>query len=356
MVISIILLTLLAAAITFVLTPAMIGLANKYNLLDDATVRSHPATTHTGIIPRGGGVPIFLGFALPILLLFPLTKALAGILAGSLLLVCVGLWDDRKSRSPYVRFFTNALACALAVAVGIAVPYVTNPLGGILSLGDWSVSIALGGTVFTIIIWANLFAFIWILWNTSIIGWSGGIDGQLPGVVAIAAAVIGLLSLRYAQVDPSQLTVTYVSFLTAGAFLGFLPWNFYPQKIMPGYGGKTLAGFLLGVLSILAFGKLGTAVLILAVPLTDAVFVFMKRVLSGKSPVWATSGHLHHHLLSLGWGKRWIAVFYWAVSAAAGVIALLLDSRQKVFAAVLILVVVFGFILWVNLLRTASRK
>lgn len=345
----------LSAAITFAATPLTIRLAKRFGLVDDASIRPHPATTHTGVIPRAGGIPIFLGFAVPILILFPLTAQTIGMLIGGGILVVIGLWDDRQSRSPYIRLVTNSLAAAVAVYSGIAIPYITNPTGGILALDAWRLTFQFAGT-HSIVVWADLFAFCWILWNTNIIGWSGGIDGQLPGVVTIAAGVIGLLSLRYATIDPNQLTVTYLSFIAAGAFLGFLPWNFYPQKIMPGYGGKTLAGFLLAVLSILAFGKLGTALLILAIPITDAIFVFGRRLLSGHSPVWASSGHLHHHLLSRGWGKRQIAVFYWVVSAIAGAAALILNSRQKVFAIIAVLVVVFGFILWVNLFRKHQQR
>ena len=99
----------------------------------------------------------------------------------------------------------------------------------------------------------------------------------------------------------------------SGAFAGFLPWNFYPQKIMPGYSGKTLAGFLLGLLAILSYGKLGTALLVLGIPTIDAIFTLTRRVAKGKSPVWADRKHLHHVLMDAGWGKRRIALFYWGV-------------------------------------------
>ena len=269
---------------------------------------------------------------------------------GSAVLTLTGLWDDKKDRSPYIRFLINCFAAFLVITAGIGIPYITNPFGGILSLNNWNVSLNFLGQ-HAIFVWSPIFAFIWIVWLTNISGWSGGVDGQLPGFVSISAFVIGLLSLRYAITDPAQIPVVYLSFLTAGAFLGFLPWNFYPQKIMPGYGGKTLAGFMLAILSILAFSKLGTALLVLAVPMTDAVFMFIRRLLSGRSPVWATSGHLHHHLLGLGWEKRKVAIFYWMISAAAGIAALVLNSQQKVFIAVLIIVLVVGLILWVNLIR-----
>jgi UDP-GlcNAc:undecaprenyl-phosphate GlcNAc-1-phosphate transferase len=181
------------------------------------------------------------------------------------------------------------------------------------------------------------------------------VDGQLPGFVSISALTIGLLSLRFAVNDVNQFPVAYLSFLTAGAYLGFLPFNFYPQKIMPGYGGKTLAGFLLAVLSLLSSSKLGTALLVLAVPMTDAAWIIVRRLFSGRSPVWASAHHLHHHLLTLGWDKRKIAFLYWIISALAGIAALTFNSQQKIFVGLLIVVVVTGFIFLINLLYHLTR-
>ncbi len=355
MIITITLITFFAAITSFCLTLPVSYFARKFGLVDNPKIRPHPAHTHKGIIPRAGGVAIFAGIFLPILIFIPVTKSLIGIILGATTLILMGLWDDKKDRSPYVRFLLNCAAAIFAIGFGVGIPYITNPFGGIIQLDAWKINFNFGGP-HTILVLADIFALLWIVWTTNIIGWSGGVDGQLPGFVSISALIIGILSLRFVSDDPQQLYVTYLSFATAGAFLGFLPWNFYPQKIMPGYGGKTLAGFMLAILSILSYSKLGTAILVLIVPITDAIFMFIKRIASGRSPVWASGGHLHHHLLSLGWGRRRIAVFYWLISAAAGLTALMLNSRQKVFAGILILVLVFGFILWINLLKKLPTR
>lgn len=340
--------------ITFILTPVTIIFARKFGFLDNPKIREHPAHTHQGIIPRAGGLPLFWGIFLPLFLVFPFNKQFAGIFAGAAILTLTGLWDDKKNRSPYIRLVINCLAALLVIGSGIGIPYITNPLGGILQLDSLRASFSFWGN-HSIIVWADLFALLWIVWTTNIVGWSGGVDGQLPGFVAISAIVIGLLSLRFVPLDPNQLKVTVLSFATAGAYLGFLPWNFYPQKIMPGYGGKTLAGFMLALLSILSSSKLGTALLVLAVPMIDAGFIMVQRLLAGRSPVWASSGHLHHHLLSLGWGKRKIAFFYWGISALAGIAALTLDSTQKIFIWLLLVVTIAGFIILVNLWRKETE-
>jgi len=289
------------------------------------------------------------------LLFVPLSKIIIGILLGSLLLVTIGLIDDRHDVNPYLRLSINALAALIVVLFGAGIPYITNPFGGgVISLDTLRIPIHFLGN-HTIVVWSDLFAFLWIMWTMNIIGWSAGVDGQMPGFVSISAFVLGLLSLRFTIADPTQLSITALAFIVSGAFAGFLPWNFYPQKIMPGYGGKTLAGFLLALLGILSYGKVGTALLVLGIPMIDAVYTLIRRVGKKQSPVWADRGHLHHRLLDLGWGKRRIALFYWGVSAILGAIALTVTSRQKFFALMLVAVGVGGFLLWVAFLSQLSK-
>ena len=125
---------------------------------------------------------------------------------------------------------------------------------------------------------------------------------------------------------------------------------------MPGYSGKTLAGFLLALLGILSFGKLGTALLVLGVPTIDAAYTLLRRLQKNTPLVQADRGHLHHLLLDIGWGKRRIALFYWGVSAILGLIALSVTSKQKVFVLLLAGVIVTGIILWLNFFTQLSKQ
>ncbi len=345
-----------AALVTFLITPLVIQLAKRFKLVDNPKTRYHPAHTHKGIIPRAGGLALLAGIIVGILVFVPMTKLVIGILAGSAILVIVGLLDDRKDVHPYIRLTTNALAAITAVAAGAGIPYITNPLaGGLLHLDTWRISLEFFGP-HSILVWADLFAFLWIMWTMNIIGWSAGVEGQMPGFVTISALVLGLLSLRFSLQDPSQIAVTLLAFIVAGSFLGFLPWNFYPQKIMPGYGGKTLAGFLLALLAILSYGKFGTMLLVLGVPMIDAVYTLLRRIGRKKSLVAADRGHLHHRLLDVGWGKRRIALFYWGLSAILGAIALTVTSQQKIFVLLLVAASVGGFLVWVNFFTQLSER
>ncbi|MBM3205882.1 undecaprenyl/decaprenyl-phosphate alpha-N-acetylglucosaminyl 1-phosphate transferase, partial [Candidatus Shapirobacteria bacterium] len=248
----------------------------------------------------------------------------------------LGLWDDKHDLNPYLRLIGCLAAAGLVVGTGIGIFFITNPFAQGLIHFNQTMAIIL--------------ALLWITFLTNITNWASGFDGQLPGMVVIAALTITFLSFRFSA-DLTQWPVTILAAITAGAYLGFLPYNFYPQKIMPGYGGGALAGFLLAVLAILTTAKIGTTLVVLGIPFIDAVYSITRRLVTGRSPVWGDRGHLHHKLLDdWGWGKRKTALFYWGVTAFLGFLALNLRSLQKFYTIVMLLVAIGGLLLWFNLL------
>jgi UDP-GlcNAc:undecaprenyl-phosphate/decaprenyl-phosphate GlcNAc-1-phosphate transferase len=329
--------------ISFCLTIPTIFLARKLNLVTDRKTRNHPAHTHKGIIPRAGGLPVFLAIFFTVIIFVPVNKIVLGILISSFLILVLGLIDDYVDTSPYLRFIANFLIAGLLIGFGLGIPYISSPFGGVIRLDIWRFSFHLFGN-HSILALADILAIIWLVWTTNIVNWSKGVDGQLPGFVVITAFFLGLLSQRFTAHDISAQVVVMLCFIVAGAFLGFLPFNFYPQKIMPGYGGGALAGFLLGTLAILSFGKIGTALLILAVPMIDAVYTIIRRLLNKQSPFRSDWGHFHHRLLEMGWGKRRIAVFYWLVSFILGMASLFLQGMEKLIAFLTIGVALLVFI------------
>ncbi len=331
-------------------TPLVINFYRRRHWLDDPKNQHHPKVVHRYPVPRGGGVVIFLAISAAALLFLPFDKHLAGILLGGLILTVVGVIDDIYNINPYWRLILGFVAAGVVVAAGIGIPYISNPLapGQVINLSQPQIPIWILGKLRTIWLAADLLALIWIVGAMNFVNWSKGLDGQLPGIVVVSASVIGLLSLRFVD-DVTQWPVIILAFILAGAYLGFLPFNFYPQKIMPGYGGGALAGYFLAVLAILSGAKLATAILVLGVPMIDAVYSILRRLAAGKSPVWGDRGHLHHKLMDWGWGKRRIAVFYWLMSATLGFMALKLNSTQKLYTMILAAVSVGGLLLWLNL-------
>jgi len=343
--------------LTLISVPAVIKIAEYFGLIDNPNLRPHPAHTETRILPRAGGLAIFLGIIVSVAIFIPFAKGMAGIMLGAALLVAVGLIDDKRDVHPYIRLGVNIAAAMLAVAGGAGIGFITNPItGGVINFDSirWSFDLFGHHSILPI---ADLLAILWITWTINMVGWSGGVDGQMPGFVAISAMVIGLLSFNQISLEnfPAW-TGTSLAFITSGAYIGFLFWNFYPQKILPGYSAKALAGFLLATLAILNSAKLGTALLVLGVPAVDAGYVLFSRILSRKDPTKAGRTHLHHRLLDAGWGKRQIALFYWSVSGILGLIALTVNSKQKFFAGLLVAIVILAIILWLKHSSTFLRK
>lgn len=340
---NIILPFILSFILTAILTPISITLIRKFGILDDPKTHKHPAIIHKKPVPRGGGIPLFLGIFFSSLFFLPMIKITITLLLASFIALLIGILDDKLDLSPYFRFGMNIVTAVIVVSAGVNVPFITNPLGGILYLNQFPFL-------------PEAIAAIWVVWAMNMLNWSKGVDGQMPGIVAISAIVIGILSFRFAVIDENSIIAAILSFIIAGASLGFLIYNFYPAKIFPGYSATSVY-LLLAVVSILSSAKLATAILVMGVPMMDGIFTIIRRVLSGKSPFWHDKKHLHHLLLSLGLSQRAIALSYWIFSAILGALALVLTSRGKLFAIILVLIMVFGGILFLQfLIRRMNGK
>ena len=337
---------LISLLIAFTTTPLVIRLAKKLKIMDYP--RKIPKVIHTIPTPRGGGIPIFLSLSLSSLIFLPLDKHLSGILLGALVLTIMGYLDDRKDLNPYLRLILGFLAAGIPIAAGIGISFISNPFGGIIDLSHPQINFMLFGYPHSIWILSDLFALIWITFLMNIVNMGAkGVDGQMSGVTVIAALTIAFLSLRFSA-DITQWPVIILAAITAGAYLGFLPWHVFPQKIMPGYGGSTLAGYLLAVLSILSTTKVGALMVVLGVPLIDTGYTIIRRILTGKSPVWGDRGHLHHRLLDAGMTKTQVALFYWGITAVLGFAAINLNTGAKIYTMVGVATFVGGLIIWLT--------
>lgn len=342
--------------LSFVFCPLIIFIYRQLGWVDDPRKSKHPKTVHKYPVPRGGGIPIFLAIFVSSLLFLPLDKHLIGILSGTFLLMVIGVLDDVLDLNPYFRLITGFIAALIVIGIGIGIPFITNPFGGVIKLNQPQIPIFLFGKIRTIWVLADLFAFFWITWCMNVVNIGAkGLDGQLPGVMVIAALTIGIQSLKFSA-DITQWPVIILALITAGAYLGFLPWNFYPQKIMPGYGAGSLGGYMLAILSILATTKVGTMMLVLSIPLIDVSYAVVRRIWQKKSPVWGDRGHLHHRLMDLGWGKRRIAIFYWLITAFLGGLALKLNSQYKFYTIILLTLFIGAVFLWLKLFSSSLNR
>lgn len=326
---------IVSAIIAVFATSIVKKLAWKYGLIDDPAVNKHPKVIHTKPTPRAGGLAIYIAFVAAALIFVPHDQYLWGIIVGATLLVIMGVIDDKISLSPYLRLGIQLLAAICPVAVGIGITFFTNPFGDIVHLSNlWPIS--------------EVFTILWIVVIMNFVNMGAkGVDGQLTGVVIIAAITIAALSNTYSA-DITEWPVIILAAITAGSFFGFLPWHLYPQKIMPGFSGSTLGGYLLAVLAILTTAKVGTLALVLGIPIIDTTYTIIRRIASGKSPVWGDRGHLHHKLLDIGWSKQTVTYFYWGATALLGFLSLYLNAQNKLYTITGVALCIGGTLVWIT--------
>jgi UDP-GlcNAc:undecaprenyl-phosphate GlcNAc-1-phosphate transferase len=303
---------------------------------------------HKTPTPTLGGVAVFASFFLVTLFLgvfggyllngtLPL-RVLLGIWAGGMILMIGGYLDDRYRMPPSYSVIFPVLASLTIVFSGIQTVSIHNPFNGqIIQLNHAMIA------GFPIV--SGLIVFFWTLGMTYTTKLLDGMDGLVTGISAIGAVVIFLLSLT-PQV--MQTPTAFLAITLAGALLGFLILNFYPAKIFLGEGGSTFAGFMLGVLAIVSGGKIATALLVMGIPLLDAIWVILQRVFNRQSPFSGDRRHLHFRLLDIGFSEPQAVLFLYAISGFFGATALFLQSLGKlvslmIMVGVMILLVSFIF-------------
>ena len=334
--------------LSFLLTPLGIILAWTFGIIDDPKKNKHPKVIHTYKTPRGAGFTLFIAITIVSMVFLPQDKHLVGILSGAAILVFFGVLDDKFNLNPYLRLAIQFLAVLVPIAAGVGIAFVTNPLGGIVNLSEPRIFLEILGKQRSILLLADIFAIFWIVSITNFVNMGAkGVDGQLSGTVAIAAIVIALLSFQFSA-DITEWPVVILASIVSGAYLGFLPWHIHPQKIMPGFSGSNLAGYMLAILAILTTTKVGTLMVALAIPLIDTGYTIIRRIVSGKSPVWGDRGHLHHRLLDLGFSKSQVAAIYWGSTAILGIAALYLNSASKLYTIVGVAIFLGNLLLWIT--------
>lgn len=315
---------------------------------------------HKKPTPLLGGLAIFLSFFLVLgyYAFFTdkvlggqiLGKHLIGIFLGGLILMIGGFLDDKYNLKPKWQIIWPILAVIVVILSGIGITYITNPLGGVLRLDEWQKIIFWWhGIPYKITLFADIFTFVWLLGMMYTTKFLDGLDGLTSGVTTIGAVIIFFVSL---MAEVSQPETAMLSIILAGACAGFLVWNFNPAKIFLGEGGSLFTGFMLGVLSIIAGGKIATTLLVMGLPILDAFLVLLQRLIARKSLVLADQRHLHFRLLDAGLSQRQAVFSLYLVTLVFGTSTLILKSEGKLFA--LGLLCLFG-ILWTVILLKGYR-
>ena len=332
---------LIAFLISIAVTPAVKSFAAKVGAID---VPDHKRHIHDHPIPRMGGLAIFFGFLLSVLLFADITTEVRGILLGAIIIVATGAMDDVVSLKPGTKFLAQIIAAIIAVIHGVAIRVVMNP-----NVFSQTESVLLGWLAVPITI-------LWIVGITNSVNLIDGLDGLAVGVSTISCITILVVALRVAEPN-----VAIIVAALAGACIGFMPYNLTPAKIFMGDTGSLLLGYVLSTVSVLGLFKFYTVVtfvvpvLALAVPLSDTLFAFVRRIVHGQSPFQADRGHFHHKLMDLGLNQKQAVAILYAVSAALGLAAVTLTTSGMARILLLILALAIAVSVWAYVESTVKH-
>lgn len=298
----------LAATLTLGLSLAVARFCVWRGWLDQPEARR----IHTRPVPRLGGIAIFVAFVICSLIFFRPQgghelEVFAGLIAGSALLVAVMAYDDVRGLPPWVKLGAQTLAALVVMfpgAEGTLIAVIHNPLVAAPTVLPLWVAVP--------------FTWFWVVGMMNTVNWLDGSDGLAGGVVAIAAAVMAIISGVLGQPGPALLCA-----ILAGAVIGFLPLNWHPARLFMGDSGAMFLGLALAVLANFGGAKLATMLLLMALPILDTARVILRRARHRRSPLRFDRSHLHHRLLASGFTQRQVALLFYGITAAFGALTIL---------------------------------
>lgn len=313
---------IVATVVSFASTPFVKKLAYKVGAID---VPKDNRRMHKVPIPRLGGLAIFLGFFLSVLLFADISREVRGILIGAVMIVILGIFDDIMALHPLPKFLIQIAAAGVAVYYGNVIQYLSNPIltspDPYLDLGKWAIPVTI----------------IWIVAITNAVNFIDGLDGLAVGVSAITSVTLLVTAIL---VSESNVAIMMAALL--GACLGFIPYNMNPAKIFMGDTGSTFLGYILATLSIQGLFKLYAIIsfavpfLILGLPIFDICFAILRRLAKGQNPMKADRGHIHHRLIDMGFNQKQTVAIAYMMTAILGLAAVVLTSSGALRALFLI--------------------
>lgn len=300
-----------AMSITMALIPLLHRFAGRLHVLD----QPHARKVHSAPMPRVGGIAMAAGSLVPLLIWLRDEPLLGAYLSGALLLLIVGVWDDRVEL-PYRPKLLAQLAAALIVVLwgGAQIHSVTT-----IERFELPPFIAIPLSV------------LFIVGVTNAINLSDGLDGLAGGTTLLCCFALALLA--YA----SQLTfIATVAIIIAGSILGFLRYNTHPARVFMGDGGSQFLGFTVATLAVLLTQDSRVTVsaalplLLLGLPILDTLTVMVQRMREGRSPFSADKNHIHHRLLALGFDHHEAVIVIYGVQALLFLLAWYLRYESDV--------------------------
>lgn len=303
--------------LSFCLTPLVKWLAVKIGAVD---VPKDKRRMHDHPIPRLGGLAIFIGFVIAVLLFADVNRQLRGILLGGCVIVAVGVVDDSHPLGAGIKFILQIVAALIAVWHGVLIEMIANPL----PFGDHYWDFGIMSVPITVI---------WIVAVTNSVNLIDGLDGLADGVSTIAALTMLIIALLMGDMEMAVICAALV-----GGCIGFIPYNRNPAKIFMGDTGATFLGFVLATVSVTGLFKLYAVIsfvvpfIILGFPIFDTVSAFTRRIMKGQNPMKADRSHTHHKLIDMGMNQKQAVATLYMVAIVLGLCAVMIVTSGYVKA------------------------
>jgi UDP-GlcNAc:undecaprenyl-phosphate GlcNAc-1-phosphate transferase len=328
-----------AMLVTFVLTGVVRGFAVKVRALTPIRVRD----IHRTPTPRLGGIGVYLGVTVALLLAsqlpqlnqaFAASSQLLGVVVAGGVICVVGALDDRFDLDAVTKLAAQVLAAAILVFFGVQWIVMWLPTGA-----------GLHGTTVTLDQAQSTLATVMItLVLMNAMNFIDGLDGLLAGVAAISGIGMFVFSAHVLEVsanDSAASQAPLIAVALVGACLGFLPHNFHHARIFMGDAGSMFIGMAMaagivevgGTISpstygarttVAALAPLVVALAVVFIPALDLLLAVVRRTKERRHPFSADQRHLHHRMLAVGHSHRGaVLVFYlWAAVISGGAVAL----------------------------------
>lgn len=285
---------------------------------------------------RLGGLAIAVGFCLAFWfdVRLVLDTRLSILLLGGVLALLIGLIDDFFPLHWLIQLAGQSLLGILLVGGSMTIHQVHFGYGWVL---DFS------APPFSFLV--PLLTIGWVILVMNATNWIDGSDGVMGAVMGVALVVLVCLSFRP---EVNQPAIALLGTMLLGGIVGFLVFNWYPARIEAGSSGTYFLGFLLAALAVYAGTKVATALLVLTVPILDALAVIGARLSAGRSPFQPDQQHLHHLLRLLGWSPWAVAILYGGVTSLMGILALSTRSWEKLWVLLVAGSIFLGLLLWLR--------
>jgi len=310
---------MVALLISCALTP----LVRKFSFWANIVAAPSPRKVHKVPMPQAGGLAVYGGFVLTLVVVFyfgiidrnilmtRLWTQLLGLFIGGTFILILGVFDDKYALPAKVKLAGQIIAAFILVLFGIKVEFLSNPFNGMFFLPSW---MSVGLTL------------LWVVGLTNALNLIDGLDGLLAGVTGISCFVLFMIAIQ-----KGQILVAILLLALMGSCCGFLRYNFNPAKIFMGDTGSLFLGYMLAALSIVGALKstatlaFGVPILVFALPIFDTTSAIVRRFLKGRPIFQPDKEHFHHQLLNLGLNHRQAVLFIYLISGFMGVAALALN-------------------------------